>query len=312
MKILVIGGSGFVGRNLVNRLTAAGHQITVPTRRRQRALHVTVGPTVNLVAADVHDDATLARLMIGQDVVVNLVGILRGNFQRAHVDLPRRVASAARPAGVTRLLHMSALGAAAEAPSEYLRSKAAGEAAIRNVADAAGTGLAVTVFRPSVIFGKGDSFLNLFAGLLALVPVMPLACPDARFQPVWVEDVVSAFIAALDAPDASGQTYELGGPEVYTLRQLVAYAGQVSGHPRPVVGLPNALSYLQALAMELIPGGPMTRDNWRSMQVPNVCAEGNGFPFGIRPTSLKAVAPTYLGDDRFRGRHWIRSRPLDR
>ena len=294
MKILVIGGSGFVGRHLVNRLAAAGHRVSVPTRHRQRVRHLAVGPTVDLLAADIHDDGTLRDLLAGQDVVINLVGILRGDFQRIHVELPRRIASAARAAGVGRLLHMSALGAAAGAPSAYLRSKAAGEAAIRSVADAAGGGLAHTVFRPSVIFGREDRFLNLFAELLETLPLLPLACPAARFQPVWVGDVAAAFAAAVADSASIGQCYELGGPKVYTLEQLVRYVGVLRGQACPLLPLSARLSYLQALVMELIPGGPMTRDNWHSMQLPNVCAAASGFPFALRPSALEAVAPDYL------------------
>jgi NADH dehydrogenase len=294
MNILLIGGSGFIGAAIARRLAAAGHNVTVPSRRPERAAPLRVLPTVEVVAADVHDPAQLAALMQGRDAVINLVGILRGDFQRAHVDLPRAIATAACAAGVTRLLHMSALGAAANGPSAYLRSKAAGEAAVRNVADARQGQLDVTVFRPSVVFGAGDHFLNLFAGLLAVAPLLPLACPDARFQPVWVEDVAACFAAALERPDSIGQCYELAGPTVYTLAELVRYAGRVSGHPRPVIGLPDSLSYLQALLMELVPGGPMTRDNYLSMQTPNV-ASAVPLPFDCKPTALEAVAPAYLG-----------------
>lgn len=299
MDVLLIGGSGFVGSAVARRLHAAGARVTVPTRRRERAKHLLVLPTVEVVDADVHDDGTLTRLVAGRDAVINLVGILKGGegnpygkgFARAHVELPGRIAHAAVAAGVPRLIHMSALQAAAEAPSGYLRSKAAGEAAVR----ACEPGLAVTVFRPSVIFGQGDSFLTLFAGLLKRVPLVPLACPDALFQPVWVEDVAAAFAAALLHPESAGRAYDLGGPNRYTLRQLVDYAGTVSGHRRPILGLPPALSYLQALAMEWLPGGPMTRDNVRSMRLPSVCPDGSAFPFDIRPRALEAVAPDYLG-----------------
>ncbi|RTL51355.1 MAG: complex I NDUFA9 subunit family protein [Rhodocyclaceae bacterium] len=295
MNILLLGGSGFVGSHLARRLSAAGHGVTIPTRRPVRARELSVNPMVNVVAADIHDDKQLARLMAGRDAVINLVGILRGDFQRVHVALPRRIALAARAAAVPRLLHMSALGAANDAPSHYLRSKAAGEAALRNVAEGAASGLAVTVFRPSVIFGDGDNFLNLFARLLRVAPVLPLACPDARFQPVWVEDVAAAFADSLCRSESHGRHYDLGGPHGYTLRQLVAYVGQVCGHPRPIIGLSPGLSYLQALLMECLPGGPMTRDNVASMKQDNLCPAGTVFPFGIAPTALEAVAPGYLG-----------------
>jgi NADH dehydrogenase len=287
-NILLIGGTGFLGGALAHRLASADFSLLLPTRRPERVRHLAVLPTARIVAADVHDDATLARLMAGQDAVVSLVGILKGDFRRAHAELPGKIARAATAADVPRLLHVSALAAAADAPSDYLRSKAAGEAALRAAYPAA------TLFQPSVIFGRGDSFLTLFAGLLRLAPIVPLACADARFQPVWVEDVVSAIVAALDRPESRGQTYPLCGPREYTLRELVAYAGEVSGHPRPIVGLPLALSILQAFLMEFLPNGPMTRDNVRSMQVPNVCPAGCAPPFGLQPTPLEAVAPGYL------------------
>jgi len=291
-NVLIIGGTGFLGSALASRLcsrpTSADYCITLPTRRPEKIRHLAVLPTVQIVAADVHDEATLARLMVGQDVVISLVGILKGNFQRAHAELPGKIARAARTAGVSRLLHISALAAAADAPSAYLRSKAAGEAALK------ATYPEVTIFQPSVIFGRGDAFLTLFAGLLKIAPVVPLACPDARFQPVWIDDVVTAVVASLDHPESRGQTYPLCGPRVYTLRELVAFAGKVSGHPRPILGLPLSLSNLQAWAMEFLPNGPMTRDNVRSMSVPSVCPAGCTLPFGLKAMPLEAVAPTYL------------------
>jgi NADH dehydrogenase len=289
---LLIGGTGFLGSaiacQLVKNSARADFRLTLPTRRRERAKHLTVLPGANVIEADVHDETTLARLMAGQDLVISLVGILKGNFQRAHIDLPGKIARAATAAGVPRLLHISALAAAADAPSNYLRSKAAGEAAVRAAYPAA------TIFQPSVIFGRGDSFLTLFAGLLALAPVVPLACPGARFQPVWVEDVAAVVVASLDRPESPGQTYPLCGPRVYTLKELVAYTGQLSGHPRTILGLPLPLAYLQAWLMELVPGGPMTRDNVRSMQVPNVCPAGCSLPFGLTAAPLEAVVPGYL------------------
>lgn len=295
-NVLLIGGTGFLGsavaRRLVKYSAKSGFRLTLPTRRRERAKHLTLLPTASVIEADVHDEAVLAGLMAGQDVVINLVGVLKGDFQRAHVDLPARIARAAasanNSAGVPRLLHISALAAAADAPSNYLRSKAAGEAAVKAAYPTA------TIFQPSVIYGRGDSFLTLFAGLLSLVPVVPLACPNARFQPVWVEDVVSAVVSSLDQAESQGRTYPLCGPREYSLRDLVSYTGKLSGHPRPILGLPLALSTLQALMMEFVPGGPMTRDNVRSMQVPNVCPAGCTLPFGLTATPLEAVAPGYL------------------
>lgn len=286
-NILLIGGTGFLGGALSCRLASADFCVTLPTRRPERSGHLAVLPAARIVRADVHDEATLARLMRGQDVAISLVGILKGDFQRAHVDLPGKIARAAAQAGVRRLLHVSALAAAAAAPSDYLRSKAAGETALKAACPEA------TIFQPSVIFGRGDSFLALFADLLRIVPIVPLAGADARFQPVWIEDVATAIVAALERPESKGQTYPLCGPRAYTLRELVAYAGRIGGHPRPILGLPPSLAYLQAWAMECV-NGPMTRDNLRSMSVPNICPAGCTLPFGLKAMPLEAVAPGYL------------------
>jgi NADH dehydrogenase len=263
--------------------------VTVPSRRRERAKHLIVFPTVQVVEADLFVPGALDRLVRGKDAVINLVGALHGNFERVHVDLPRAIVAACRNAGVKRLLHVSALGAAADAPSDYLRSKAAGEDVVLGARD-----LDVTVFRPSVIFGPEDQFLNTFVCLATFTPVVAVPCPDAQFQPVYVGDVARAAAAALDDPQASGQAYELCGPRAYTLKELVTYACAVSGRKRIVVGLPDRLSYLQAAVLEHLPGPLMTRDNYRSMQVPNVSRGGAPLPFGLAPQALEAVAPAYL------------------
>ena len=300
-NILLIGGTGFLGSGLAHRLSAQGFRLRLPTRRRGRAKHLLLLPTAEVIEADVHDPLALARLMADQDVVINLVGILQGGrgmpgqpygsgFARAHVQLPEKIVAAMQAAGVPRLLHVSALKASPDAPSGYLRSKAVGEAVVLD------SKLEVTIFRPSVIFGAGDSFLNLFAGLLKTAPLLPLACPEARFQPVWKGDVAACMAQSLTRPESIGQSYDLCGPRQYTLQELVRYVGAVSGHRRPVLGLSDTLSYLQAWTMEFVPGVPMSRDSYYSMQLPNVCGAGCTLPFGRLPTSLEAVAPSYLAD----------------
>jgi NADH dehydrogenase len=297
--IAVTGGTGFVGQavceQLVERSGGAGGRIVVPTRRIRRGQAVQSLPTVERVQADVHDERALARVLAGCDAVVHLVAILHGSeadFQRVHVDLPRKLVAACRAAGVRRIVHVSALGVAADAPSRYLRSKAAGERVLRE------SGLDVTVLRPSVIFGARDRFLNLFAQLQALAPFMPLGGADARFQPVWVEDVAAAVVRCLDRPQTIGQTIECAGPEVLTLAQLVRLAGRLAGCERPVLPLPEAMARLQAGLMELLPGEPlMSRDNVDSMRVPNV-ATGTlpGLDaLGIAPAPVEGVAAGYLG-----------------
>jgi uncharacterized protein YbjT (DUF2867 family) len=295
-NVLVLGGSGFVGRHLVAALAARGLRVTVPSRRRERAKHLLPLPTVDVVETDILAAGELERLARGQQAVVNLVGILHGDFERVHVELPGAVVAACRASGARRLIHMSALGASPTAPSEYLRSKAKGEQAVLGAA-----GLDVTVFRPSVIFGPEDAFLNTFAKLARMFPVLPVASPQARFQPVNVGDVARAMTHALGELDAFGKTYELAGPREYSLKALVELACTLSGHPRPVIGLPPRLAYLQALVMEKLPGRLITRDNLRSMQVPNVSAAP--FPFGIRPQSLEAIAPSYLAPSGPRQRY---------
>jgi len=296
---LLLGGTGFVGRTLAETLCRPGHDdgpwLLAPTRHMGHGLAVLGAmPRVDVIEADLYDDMELARLVSGAAAVVNLIGILHGSedeFERVHVALPRRLAAACNTAGVRRVIHISALGAAADAPSHYLRSKAAGEAALRQA------GLDLTILRPSVIFGAGDHLLNLFAALQRLAPIVPLAAADARFQPVWVDDVAEALARCLARPETIGQTYECTGPEVLTLAELVRAAGEFSGHPRPVVPLPPAVAKLQALLMEWLPGEPlMTRDNLASMQVPSVAHPGMPglAALGIQPTPLAAVAPGML------------------
>ncbi len=290
-RVCVLGGTGFVGRHLCDALAARGYEIVAPTRRWQRARDLTLLPTVEALEANVHDTAELERVLRGADACINLIGVLhdeRGgaSFAQAHVALPEKVVNACRHCGVKRLLHMSAVNASPQAPSAYLRSKGEGERAVRE------SNLAFTVFRPSVIFGREDRFLNLFARLQRVLPVVFLGSPGARFQPVYAGDVAAAFVAAVEEPAAIGASYDLCGPRTYALRDLVKYAGETSGHPRPIVGLGPRLSWLQAALMEFAPGKLLTRDNYRSMKLDSVC--GCQLPFGLRATPLEAVAPAWL------------------
>lgn len=298
-NVCVIGGSGFVGRHIVHLLAAGGYRVCVPTRSRERAKELILLPTVDVVTANVHDAEQLGRITRGMDAVINLVGVLHDgpgekSFRAAHVELARKVVGACRENGVERLLHMSALNAEPNGPSQYLRTKGEAEALVRE------SGLAATIFRPSVIFGREDAFLNLFARLLKWLPAMFLACPRARFQPVFVEDVAQAFVASLERVDACGKSYDLCGPRVYTLRELVEWVGSVTGRRRPVIGLNDTLSYLQAYTMEWLPVKLMTRDNYYSMKMDSVC--GCALPFGIEPHALEAMAPAYLASQTPRAR----------
>jgi NADH dehydrogenase len=293
-SVCVLGGAGFVGGHLVARLVATGRSVKVITRRRERHRHLLVLPGVTLVEGDVHDPASLKRHFRGCDAVINLIGILNekghdgSGFRRAHVDLARHVAEACRDTGIKRLVHMSALNAdSGTGPSLYLRTKGEAESLVRTQSG----DTRVTVFRPSVIFGPGDSFLNRFAGLLRISPVLPLACPNARFAPVYVGDVVERFVDCLEDTHSYGQRYDLCGPRVYTLKELVRYTARSIGVRRAIIGLPDWASRLQATVFEYVPGKPFSLDNYRSLKKDSVCAEG-----GTCPTTLESIAPRYLGD----------------
>lgn len=325
-RIVITGGSGFVGRALCNALAQAvpGARLVVPTRHLAHGRAVALLPNVELRACDLHDAAQLPGLLAGADAVVHLVAILHGSaaaFDALHVRLPRALAAAARAAGVRRLVHVSALGVAANAPSHYLRSKAAGEAALHAEAalpPAPGRApLGLRILRPSVIFGADDRFVNLFAGLQRLLPVLPLAGATAQLQPVWVGDVAAALAQLLlrdDLPDGRPEgtdasplpatgvgpvhghpaaVWQAAGPEVLTLAQVVQQAGRMAGCRRPVLALPEAIGHLQAALMALKPGAPLiTADNLRSLRVPNVAdpALPGLADLGIRPAPLASLA----------------------
>lgn len=298
LRIAVLGGTGFIGRSLCERLVAQGHEVIILTRRRERHRDLLVLPTVQVVEADVHNPVVLKREFQGLDAVVNLVGILNESgragkgFEFAHVELPAKVVQACRQTGVPRLLHMSALHAAPDAPSNYLSSKGRGE---KIVHEAQSNKLQVTSFRPSVIFGPRDSFTNRFASLLRKVPfAFPLACPQARLQPVYVGDVVEAFVRALDLHASFGQRYNLCGPRAYSLHEIVTLLTQMLGLSRRIVPLNDRLSRLQAAVLQFAPGKPFTPDNYRSLQVASVCDAPFPEIFGITPKALEEILPAYL------------------
>ncbi|MDE2440546.1 MAG: complex I NDUFA9 subunit family protein [Betaproteobacteria bacterium] len=298
-KVLLLGGSGFVGTYIANRLSQRGIEVTVPTRRRERTKALIMQPGVTMPEADIHCEETLTDLMRGHDAVINLVGILHSrdvvlpysrDFAEAHVELPKKIVAACKATGVRRLVHMSALNADPKGPSEYLRSKGDGEAIVLAAKD----DLDVTVFRPSVIFGLGDSFLSMFANVLKKMPFFPLGFGHARFQPVWAADVADAFVDCLADVSTYGQVYELAGPKVYSLRELVDYAKDLTGSNATIIPLSEGWAYLQAGLMWLAPQPMLSPDNLRSMEKDSVCEGTSNFPANWRPTALEAIAPTYI------------------
>lgn len=303
--IALIGGSGFIGSHLVNALVDLGKNVRVATRRRASAAHLTLLP-IDVIETDVHDPVQLAAFIDQCDAVINLVGVLQGRrgdpygpeFAKAHVELPRKIAAACAAKGVRRLLHMSALGADVDGPSMYLRSKGEGEKIVRE------SGLDWTVFRSSVVFGPEDNLLNQFAFLERMFPIIPLACADAQFQPVFVGDVAKAMVNVLDLDAAGHQVYELAGPGVYTLAELVRFAGKTIGKHSRIIKLPETLGRLQAMTMEMAPGEPLiSRDNLDSMKTPNIASGPLAPELGIdEPASIEAIAPLYLTGNASRSR----------
>ena len=296
-SIVIIGGTGFVGTQIAAELTSRGHRLNLLTRRRERKRQVLMLPTLTLNDADVHDSRALNEALAGADVVISMAGILhethRGDFDKVHADLPGKIVDACCENKVPRLLHIGALGAESNAPSAYLRSKAQGEAAIEAGAE---RGLNTTVFRPSVVFGPRDDFINRFAKLLAMTPIaLPLACPRARLAPVFVGDVANAIANSIKDKRTFGQTYNLCGPEQMSLLEIVRLIARISGNQRTIVPLNNILSMLQAQVLQRLTGKLFTMDNYRSLQVDSVCDRDDLATLGVQAHGLEAIVPTYLG-----------------
>ncbi len=305
-KVLLLGGSGFIGASVAEQLSAQEIFVTVPTRRRERGKHLFPLPTVDVVEADIFNVAELRALVRQHDAVINLTGILHGDFERVHVRLPKMVADACVEGGVSRLIHMSALNADVNGPSDYLRSRGRGEAAVWAVSEA-NPSLGITMFRPSVVFGERDKFLNMFAGLVKIFPMVPLGSPDATFQPVWVEDVSRAIVTSLGQSETINQTYPLVGPKVYTLRELLKFVAALTAKRRLIVGLGPTFSMLQARVFGMLPGKLITTDNVRSMKVPSTSDQPFPSMFGSA-AAMESVVPAYLnvndGGGRARYQHF--------
>lgn len=299
-KICVLGGSGFVGSHLCPALTLAGYRVTVLSRDPERARHLRVLPAVSVVRCNVHDARQLAALLAGHDAVVNLVGILNEGrrdetrFRNVHPGLAEKVVEACRDEHIDRLLHMSALNADPDhGPSRYLRSKGRAE---RFVRDEGGPDFRWTIFQPSVIFGSGDSFTRGLAAALRSAPLaLPLVAPGARVSPVWVGDVVDAMLKALEDDDTAGESYQLCGPEVFTLRQVATLLRDELRLRKPVLPLAGPLSGLAAAVLGFVPGSPLSTDSYRSLSVDGICARSGFRRLGIQPHSLRGIAPRYLG-----------------
>lgn len=315
-NICILGGTGFVGRHLAPLLIKQGYNLRILTRRRERHRDLLVLPGVEIIQADIHNSDTLLQNFSGMDAVINLVGVLNddhgnGSFQSAHVVLARKVLSTCQKLDINRILHISALQAhSGKGSSKYLRSKGEAETIIHNTAH-----IAVTSFRPSVIFGPDDNFLNRFARLLKLTPAFlpfPLACPDSKFAPVFVMDVVQAIAESINNKETFGKRYDLCGPHRYTLKQLVEMTGQLTGEKRMIIGLGPALSKLQATLLGMVPGKPFTVDNYDSLKTDSVCKHPFPEEFGITPTALEAVTPQYLGHATNRDRYFSHRRVAGR
>lgn len=294
MRIVLIGASGFFGEHLLRTLTSDQHECRVLTRSAVRRSRIGMIPGVELVQADVFDDSALGQQLEGADAVISMAGILNesggvGNgFQNVHVELVKNVVKVCREAGVNRLLHVSALNAGI-GTSKYLKSKGEAESFLRTVDD-----INISVFQPSVIFGRGDSFFNRFAGMLRLMPVLPLACPKAQLQPVYAGDVAAAMLASLDDPMTWGKCFELAGPEVFTLKELVEFTAKTEGKSALIIGLPKPLSATMAGMMNLVPGKPFSWDNYQSLKTDNVSSKNDFAYFHIEPRSIGVVVPDYL------------------
>lgn len=292
-KVCIIGGTGFVGHHLVPKLTNAGFQCRIPARRPHRYRSLEVQQGCELTSLKNLEVESLKHHFDGCDAVINLLGILNESsscsFEEIHVQAPEKIIEAARQSNVKRLLHMSALNAdRISGASNYLKSKGKGE----NLMLMQNTGAAkVTTFRPSVIFGDNDSFINRFAQLLMIPGPLPLACADAKLSPLYVGDVTAAFLKALTDSSTFGKSYELCGPRTLTLREIVEYVAQIKGKHKNIIGLGDAMSRLQAKILGVMPGKPFTMDNYNSLQQPSVCTQNGLQQLGITATDMNAIVP---------------------
>ena len=304
--VTLFGGGGFIGRYVAQQLYKAGVRVRIAQRDPRQAYFLkplgALGQT-QFVRADITDQRQVAAAVAGSDAVINLVGILKGNFQAVHVDGARNVATAAAAAGAGALVHVSAIGADPESPSAYGRSKGEGEAAVRAAFPQA------TIIRPSVVFGQEDHFVNRFAAMARALPVLPVIRGAAKLQPVWVGDLGRAIAAAALDPDThAGKTYELGGPEVIEMGTLNEWICKATGYDRSIVRIPDAVGGAMARLTGWLPGAPITWDQWLMLQRDNVAADPKGGfkAFGFAPTPLAAVTEGWLTSYRRHGRFAVK------
>ncbi len=303
MRILVIGGTGFVGQNLVTRLSSCGHQIVVPIRNYKKSRDLRVLPSVSLTESDINDNLILEQLISECEVVVNLVGIINSRrnkwpynaeFHKYHVELPRRIANACRQHNVTRLLHFSALGANSDGPSMYFRSKGDGEKAACEVFSDWTKG-SLDIFKPSIIFGSGDKFTKTISILARWLPFIPVFHPDTLIQPIYIDDVVNFVLKTLDSNLVTTSIHELGGPKIYSLKEFVRLCAVYSGHPRYIYSAPTILEHIPSIISEIFPNlGFISRDNLNSLSVDNVCSSDSPKGENLSFCSFESIAPTYL------------------
>ncbi|HXQ50676.1 MAG TPA: complex I NDUFA9 subunit family protein [Stellaceae bacterium] len=307
-RVTVLGASGFIGRAIVKRLAAEGAVIAAVARHAHEATFLKpmgdVGQ-IALIDADIRDDGALDAVVAGAEIVVNAIGILfeRGaqNFAALHARLPVRLAVTAQKAGVKQILHVSALGADLQSPSNYARTKAEGEAELRAAFPDA------IVLRPALVFGPEDDFFNRFGTYARFLPALPLIGGGAtRFQPVYVGDVADAAVAALQRPDAAGRVFELAGPEIYSFRELMELLLRETERRRLLVSIPFGLASFEAWFLEFLPKPPLTRDQVRLLRHDNLPSPGQPglAALGLTPTALELILPTYLDRFRRRGRAW--------
>ena len=291
--VLLLGGSGFIGRHLANQLSRQGYGVTIPSRQREHAREkLIILPNVQLIQADIHDQQVLESLLQAHLIIINLVGILHGDsnaFQRAHVQLTEKIVHTCEAIGKRRYLHMSALGADPLGPSNYLRSKGQAEYLVKQ------SSLDWTIMRPSAVFGNDDQFLNVLAKLLHYSPLLPLVAATSKLQPIWVEDVARAFIISLSSPQYSHQSLNLVGPNVYTLLELALFVRRLTGKRRMIIALPDKLARIFAIILQQLPQPWLSLDNLDSMRIDNI--DLTGFPalLGFQPSALETVLPNYLG-----------------